>query len=814
MRVYQPSTVSQALVLTTGERFVLTNNILRANGVDLTQRLARFSGTGVLDAGFTQITSSYVWSPIGLADGGAGRLLVTLGAQSTLNGQSYYGLVRLLPSGAVDGTFAVQPNTLNISALLVQPDGKIVVAGGFTSHNGQPASGLLRLNADGTQDFTFTFNSAGGLTSQSFRPVVALQPDGKIVVGGSFRQAAGQPLSGLARFNADGTLDTGFTPATTSNALVGAVAVQPDGKILASTFNNVQLVTGVTQQLLRFTATGAYDPSFVPPAVGVRPAFSGGASTLLVQPDGKILFAFSNGLVPPGCLVRLTSSGATDPTWNIPIAPVNSASANSVQLLTGGQVVFGGFPQPLPVASSVSTGTAQLSATGALDTTVPIPVLQTVGQVRNMALQPDGKLLLAGTFTEINGAVARGMARLNPNGTVDAAYTSACQVTGGYPTSVALQPDGKALVAGRYSSIGGVAAPSLGRLLPSGAPDPAFTPALYSSATVNVNSITAMDVQPSGQVLLAGGLQLASAAPFQRFLRLLPGGSYDSSFQPPVGLIPAAVLAEPTGNILVGNTDRLSPAVLRLLPSGAVDASFNGPAAPPAGTPFNIGGLSRYADGRLLVFGLFSTLDGQPTSSVARLSNTGVMDPAFSASLAGSTVSITAAALQPNGRILLGGSFIGTGPVTQRLARVLPNGAYDFSFDASLSPSGPVYALAVQPNGALVVAGEFPQIGGQFHYAVARLLDANVLHVAAPGLAARTEVWPVPAHDHLYLRLDTSARPERVALRDALGREVLSQSVASQPADIVLPIENLPAGVYLLQVHYANGTVTHRITHE
>jgi hypothetical protein len=53
-----------------------------------------------------------------------------------------------------------------------------------------------------------------------------------------------------------------------------------------------------------------------------------------------------------------------------------------------------------------------------------------------------------------------------------------------------------------------------------------------------------------------------------------------------------------------------------------------------------------------------------------------------------------------------------------------------------------------------------------------------------------------------------------VALRDALGREVLSESVASQPAEIVLPIENLPAGIYLLQVHYATGTVTRRITRE
>jgi uncharacterized delta-60 repeat protein len=431
-----------------------------------------------------------------------------------------------------------------------------------------------------------------------------------------------------------------------------------------------------------------------------------------------------------------------------------------------------------------------------------------------MALQPDGKLLLAGVFTEINGTVARGMARLNISGSVDAAYTAVCQVTGGYPTSVVLQPDGKALVAGRFTGLGGTPAPSLGRLLASGLPDPGFTPALFSSATVNVNTITAIDVQPNGGVLLAGNIQLSSGGAFQRFLRLLPDGSNDGGFYPPAGLAPTALLAEPSGAIVVGNTDRLAPAVLRLLPSGAYDSGFTGPAAPPAATPFTIQGLKRYADGRLLVFGNFSSLGGQATTSVARLSSSGVVDPAFSVGLPGTNNSVMTAAVQPNGRVLLGGSLNAVGTVTQTLARVLPNGASDASLDALLNPNGTVYALAVQPNGAVLLGGQFFQLGSQFHYAVARLLDANVLHVDAPKLAARTEAWPVPAHDQLHLRLDASALPERVALCDALGREVLAQRVVGHAADISIPIETLPAGGYLLRVQYATGTVTRRITHE
>ena len=817
MRVYQPATGAQVLVLSTGTRLVLSGNLLRADGVVTTQRLVSYSAAGVPDAAFAATIAGYSWVPQGLADAGAGRVFVTLGGPALLSGQTYYGLVRLLPSGAVDASFAAQPNTLNVSSLLVQPDGKVVVAGGFTMHNAQPVGNILRLNADGTHDFAFTFNSAGGLTGQTFRPVLALQPlDGGIVVGGSFRQAGSQPRSGLARFNADGTLDASFAPNTTATALVGVVAVQPDGRILAGTFNNVALVPNVTQMLVRFTATGVYDNSFVTPPIGVRTAFTGGATTLVVQPDGRILLAFSNGQVPPGGISRLTSSGAFDTSWSVPVLPAVTGSISSLQLLPGGQVAFAGTPQPLAGPTAVPAGVGQLTATGAPDTSVPVPTLQAAGLVRDVLVQPDGKVVVAGTFTEINGTPARALARLEANGQVDAAFTAACPVTGGSPTRLVLQPDGKLLVAGRFNTLGGMSAPSLGRVLASGVPDPAFVPALFASATFNVNSVSAIALQPNGAMALAGGMQLSSGGAFQRFLRLLPNGASDAGFQPPAGLFPVALLAEPSGRLVVGSTDLTQPVVQRLLPNGNPDASFVGPAGPAAGQPFSINGLSRYPDGRLLAFGNFTGLGGLTTRSVVRLASTGAVDPTFVSGLSATNVTVLAAALQPNGRVLVGGAFSGVGTGSQSLARLLPDGRFDFSLDGSLTPNSTVFALAVQSDGRLLVGGQFSEVGaGVAHLALVRLRDANVLRATAGANAPRTDAWPVPTHDQLHLRLDAAARPERVELFDGLGRRVLTRSVSPATPELSFDMTALLVGVYNLRVQYATGgSVMRRVVRE
>ncbi|UOQ65050.1 T9SS type A sorting domain-containing protein [Hymenobacter volaticus] len=121
--------------------------------------------------------------------------------------------------------------------------------------------------------------------------------------------------------------------------------------------------------------------------------------------------------------------------------------------------------------------------------------------------------------------------------------------------------------------------------------------------------------------------------------------------------------------------------------------------------------------------------------------------------------------------------------------------------------------MSVQPNGALLVGGDFNSIGNQQYFSLVRLLDANVLHVSAVQPASRTEAWPVPTHDQLHLRLDAASKPKHVELHDALGRLVLRQAVST--AEVNLDVAALPAGVYILKVQYAlGGSFTRRVIRE
>ncbi|GGF02617.1 hypothetical protein GCM10011383_11870 [Hymenobacter cavernae] len=148
------------------------------------------------------------------------------------------------------------------------------------------------------------------------------------------------------------------------------------------------------------------------------------------------------------------------------------------------------------------------------------------------------------------------------------------------------------------------------------------------------------------------------------------------------------------------------------------------------------------------------------------------------------------------------------------MSRLLDNGTSDPSFVSAYGPldssSGLVSKILVQPDGAIIAAGSFEQVGTNTGISgLVRLLDTNVLRVASSETAARTAAWPVPAHDELHLQLEAKARPQHVSLIDALGKVVHSQAI-TQP-ELTVSTAALAAGVYMLRVQYAEGMVTRRI---
>ena len=205
-----------------------------------------------------------------LIGGGFSTLSPNGGAAVTRN-----RIARLNPDGTLDTAFDPNANG-DVNAIAVQADGKILVGGFFTSIGGQTRNRIARLNPDGTLDTAFDPNADNAVRS------IAVQADGKILAGGQFTSIGGETRNRIARLDPTTGLADSFNP--NANNTVFAIAVQADGKILAGGFfNGANSIGGQARnRIARLDATTGLADSFDPNA-------NGGVFAIAVQADGKIL---------------------------------------------------------------------------------------------------------------------------------------------------------------------------------------------------------------------------------------------------------------------------------------------------------------------------------------------------------------------------------------------------------------------------------------------------------------------------------------------------------------------------------------------
>jgi uncharacterized delta-60 repeat protein len=442
-------------------------------------------------------------------------------------------------------------------------------------------------------------------------------------------------------------------------------------------------------------------------------------------------------------------------------------------------------PTFLPVQATITTN----------GTTAP-------GLINDVVRQADGKYIIGGDFTAINGVPAFRIARLEANGTVDAAFTAA-SAADGVVNSLALQPDGRLLVGGMFTTLGGNARAHVGRLLTSGVLDFTFAP--YTPAAPTGMGVGKVLVQPDGQVLVSGVFNLRGASYGNQRIARLNGntGQYDSSFDytlPTPDTSPSTILLQPDGYVLVGGygpSYRRAAMLARLKPDGTADGTFAGLEST---FTSELNALALDNAGRIYAGGMFQ--NGPGNAFVRRYLPNGTIDNSFAyyASSNQTILYVKALAVQPNGRVLVGHTAA---------ERVQPGGSSDASFLTGIG--GTVQRFLVQPDGAIMIAGRaLTGTGSAGSVGLVRVLDTNVLHAAPSVAKARTAAWPVPAHKVLYLSLDETNRPQRVQLLDALGRPV--RTLHQPAATATLSVEGLPAGTYLVQVEYATAErVTQRI---
>lgn len=609
----------------------------------------------------------------------------------------FRGLARLNANGSLDNGFQISVAlTMRPKSMVVQSDGKIVVVGTINVQQG-PNIHIIRLNANGTIDSTFTTGTGPNGTVE----VVALQPDNKLLVGGNFTAFNGTVVNRIVRLNSNGTIDTTFNTNGGANGTVRLIAVQPDQKIImAGSFN--QYGGTLRARIVRLHANGSLDLSF---DSGIGP--SGNAPALGLQADGKIVIGgdfpfYQNEQIYR--LVRINPNGSIDTTFRPRQAPDYPVTGLFIQ--NDGKIVIAGTFSN--VNNVRRAGLARLHANGDLDVTYfsrtgPSNIVDVV------LPQPDGKVLLGGIFMSYSDSSSRGIARIHENGTLDASFNTTLRPYSQI-NAIVLQPDGKLLIGGKFTHFAETTRYGIARLHPNGALDTSFNPGNAITSNVVNGFVKAMVLQPDGKLVIAGDFNSYNGMPSKSVLRLHADGSLDSTFESDLAqnVFVKLMLRLPDGKLLI-STDSGTDRLMRLHANGSRDTSFLANAF----ASNLIVALTLQPDGKILIGGNFNSFGGITRRRIARLHANGTVDLGFNPGLfstASSSTStlVSAIAVQADGKIIIGGDFGAyQGVVRMGMARLNMDGSLDTVFN-------PRMGINQKPFTAIPLSGEKMLISGAF----------------------------------------------------------------------------------------------------
>jgi uncharacterized delta-60 repeat protein len=583
-------------------------------------------------------------------------------------------------------------------ASLVQPDGKILVGGVFTVASGLPRSGIARFNADGTVDAAFdagdisTVDTLTHVGDGGTIQAIALQPDGKIIIGGSFRRGNDTTIRAVERLNANGSPDATFQ-STLFNAGVFDIVIQPDGKIVVGGQFQVSAVNPSNGQtvnfknLARLNADGSFDFSFA--ANGLDRS-----NAVALLPDGKIVVANDSQTgLNPSVLNLYNPNGAT------------------------------------------LTELARFSGGGA----------------EELEIQPDGKYVVAGSFTHVNGIFQRRIARINPDGSLDTTFNTGDGFTNGlYVDDVAIAPDGKIYIVGDFQIFNDATRWRVARLNANGSIDTTF-----NTGTPLAGNVAAVSILPDGRLFIGGAFPMPPAGNFyNNIARMNTDGTYDTNFNNANVTFEGegyAIRQQPDGKVLIGGTmtaanGLLADGITRYNGDGTLDLNFF--RNPDGGIVFDV---ERQSDGKILI------AEGGAGVLLFRLNQDGSRDTSFSTPFVPFSASIQrrtdikAVAVQPDNKILVGGQLItgsASSPSLSSLIRLNADGSRDTTFPL-VGGSGLgvfVYDIAIQPDGKIVVGGNFSQLNGQSGSYLARVnpdgtID-NTFNASPPATVKELDLQP------------------------------------------------------------------------
>ncbi len=582
--------------------------------------IALLDANGSLDATFTGATTNSTIDKIYVRPD---NKVVVTGAFTTYGGQPRSRLAQLMADGSLDPSFSIGTGfNGQVNEVLFLPDGKMIAVGAFTSFNGNTVGRIVRLNANGSYDPTFNAGTGFSTTIAD----VERDSAGRLLVisGTNVTQYNGVPLPtvGLARLSADGLLDASYQPAMSTAPY--RLKVLPDG--------SAYTIDPGTNTIHRFFESGATDTGFSSlPITGFvndivldvynRPVIHGGVSQVGAEPAGRI--------------ARWTTWGTLDDSFNsVGKFDEGPWQITSLIALPSGQMICSG--EFTRYGDKVAIRLVRVNSGGVFDPTFnPATGITGNGTMQNwnvydMARQADGKLIVCGKFRGYNSDRLNGFVRINVNGSRDAAFPAGNGPDEEGVRAVAIQPDGKILIGGSFVQYNGAVVNRIARLMPDGQLDTGFNPG-GTGLSGGVNKIK-IKILPDGKILLGGSFTSYNGVAVSGVIRLNANGSLDNSFSVNVTNI-NDIEPRSDGSVWIGGqfstvNGQTRNRVALLTAGGSLDTSFD-----PGNGPSGFGGivmdLVQRPDGRLIVGGVFSSFNGVTARGVIQLLDNGAIDPAF-----------------------------------------------------------------------------------------------------------------------------------------------------------------------------------------
>lgn len=423
--------------------------------------------------------------------------------------------------GVVDPAFKFAPAASSDGRnFAVAPDGKIIVAGLFSQYHGAVRKGVARLNADGTLDPEFD-PQAGSGGAAGISGVTVLN-DGRPVIAGSFTTWNGTPHQYMVRLDLHGAVDPTFNA---SYALNGPLVALPNNQLLvcgrASDY-------GTKTGIIRLNENGDRDPGFADAELGTAAGLDFPTTTIIRmarQPDQRLVVVFA-GLKSSALkygVARLTENGAFDPSFHIGLVE-SAGTPQAVAIDSNNRILVGG--NVTKYDGKTVGNLFRLAADGTVDTAFVFPA--SGSGVNGIAPMADGRVIVTGSFTKMTTPVIR----LKADGTLDPNYGLVAdnpfgQILVSILSNPVVLPDGSALVSGLLYVLQGATSQSPNGVVRltgdngSGGggggnnPPPTITTPLLSQSVLygtNVTfSVVASSLDPMTYQWLFNGKELAGA---------------------------------------------------------------------------------------------------------------------------------------------------------------------------------------------------------------------------------------------------------------------------------------------------------------